>query len=137
MASGSLGNPTTVFSSYTPAFTYTNTTNLPTVQNISVRYALYDDRLLFLSVRFNLTDKGSYESNSSLNISLPSGLKNAITATAPVGVYYDNTGVTNMVVRINSGETNIRILYGIDGYYSAPHLETGYQGFFAVIPVKR
>lgn len=137
MASGSLGNPTTVFSSYTPAFTYTNTTNLPTVQNISALYALYDDRLLFLSVRFNLTDKGSYESNSALEISLPSGLKCAISTVGPIGVFYGSVGVSNIILRANADRTAIRVLKGVGGAYPMPSLETGYNGFFAVIPVKR
>lgn len=137
MASGSLGNPTTVSSSYTPAFTYTNTTNLPTVQNISARYALYDDRLLFLSVRFNLTDKGSYESNSALEISLPSGLKCAITTTGPIGVFYGRTEESDMILRANADSTTIRVLQGVSGNYPMPRLETGYKAFFAVIPVKR
>lgn len=137
MASGSLGNQTTLNSSYTPSFTWTDTTNLPTVQNIVATYTLLDSRLLILTMRYNLVDKGDYTSNSALKISLPPGLKCANSATGPAGIYYYNIGgPSDMVIRTTLDDNTIRILYRIGGGYSAPQLPTGYQGLFAVIPVK-
>lgn len=118
---------------YTPTFRWTNDATL-TVANIGFGYARIGN-FLFISGRFNITDKGS-PGNTSLNITLPTGY--TVHANPAVGCFgiivpYGTSTATNLMVR--AGSNGIYIYRGASGDYSSGIITTGYYALMALIPI--
>lgn len=128
-----LAQRSTSMTAYTPTIGWSNGASI-TVANVGFGYARIGN-FLFISGRFNITDKGS-PGNTSLTISLPSGYTpHANPAVGCFGniVPFGTASITNLMVRASS--TGISIYRGASGDYSSGVIVNGYYAMFALIPI--
>ena len=98
----------------------------PTVKNIAAYFSQYG-KVCFAYVRYNITDLGTFDKESFLEITLPSGITSLVTSVSLVSPYQIVEGNTSLGVRISSNK--VIIVNGVGGNYSAEYIKKGYQGF--------
>ena len=119
---------------WTPTIAYTGG-GAPTVSNVQTVCRRYG-KIVFLNCRFNLTNLNSPGASSHLCFTMPSGMKADNWGNIGFGMYFLNTSLSAFTVRQGNDDDHINICYGAGGGYSAPQLNTGYQGFFCIAPLK-
>lgn len=111
---------------YTPSFSWSKGTVNPTVENITAYFSQYG-KVCFAYVRYNITDLGTFDKESFLEITLPSGINSLVHSTSLVSPYQIVERNTSLGVRIT--RTKVIIVDGVVGNYSAEYIKKGYQGF--------
>ena len=111
---------------YTPSFYWSKGTVNPTVENITAYFSQYG-KVCFAYVRYNITDLGTFDDNSYLKVTLPSGINSLVASTSLVSPYQITGAVTKLGARIAGNEVNI--VDEVGGNYSAKYIPKGYQGF--------
>ena len=111
---------------YTPSFSWSKGTVNPTVKNITAYFSQYG-KVCFAYVRYNITDLGTFDKESFLEITLPSGITSLVNSTSLVGPYQIVERNTSLGARISSNK--VIIVDGVGGNYSAEYIQKGYQGF--------
>lgn len=118
---------------YTPSFSWSKGTVNPTVKNITAYFSQYG-KVCFAYVRYNITDLGTFDKESFLEITLPSGITSLVASVSLVSPYQIVEGNTSLGVRISSNK--VIIVNGVGGNYSAEYIQKGYQGFSAYFITK-
>lgn len=98
----------------------------PTVKNIAAYFSQYG-KVCFAYVRYNIADLGTFDKESFLEITLPSGITSPVTSLSLVSPYQIAVGNTSLGARISSNK--VIIVNGVGGDYSAEYIKKGYQGF--------
>lgn len=118
---------------YTPSFSWSKGTVNPTVKNITAYFSQYG-KVCFAYARYNITDLGTFDKESFLEITLPSGITSLVASVSLVSPYQIVEGNTSLGVRISSNK--VIIVNGVGGNYSAEYIQKGYQGFSAYFITK-
>lgn len=118
---------------YTPSFSWSDGTVNPTVENITAYVTLYG-KVCFIYARYNITNLGSFNSNSYLRISLPNGISSIVSSTCLVSPYQITGAVSKLGTRITGDY--VLIVDEVGGNYSAKSIPKGYQGFSVFFIIK-
>ena len=118
---------------YTPSFSWSNGTVNPTVENITAYVTLYG-KVCFIYARYNITNLGSFNSNSYLRISLPNDISSIVSSTCLVSPYQITGAVSKLGARITGDY--VLIVDEVGGDYSAKSIPKGYQGFSVFFIIK-
>lgn len=111
---------------YTPSLSWSKGTVNPTVKNIDAYFSQYG-KVCFAYVRYNIADLGTFDKESFLEITLPSGITSLVTSVSLVSPYQIVEGNASLGVRVSSNK--VIIVNGVGGNYSAEYIKKGYQGF--------
>lgn len=76
---------------------------------------------------YNIADLGTFDKESFLEITLPSGITSLVTSVSLVSPYQIVEGNASLGVRVSSNK--VIIVNGVGGNYSAEYIKKGYQGF--------
>ena len=98
----------------------------PTVKNITAYFSQYG-KVCFAYVRYNITDLGTFDKESFLEITLPSGITSLVASVSLVSPYQIVEGNTSLGVRISSNK--VIIVNGVGGNYSAEYIQKVINGF--------
>ena len=118
---------------YTPSFSWSDGTVNPTVENMTAYVTLYG-KVCFIYARYNITNLGSFNSNSYLRISLPNGISSIVSSTCLVSPYQITGAVSKLGTRITGDY--VLIVDEVGGNYSAKSIPKGYQGFSVFFIIK-